>query len=133
MGVMQLSLEWPVIVTRVGGQPTMEEFDAYLDSIDNQVLAAQRPHGYLIVVDEGRGYGREGRQRHVKWQAERRDVLNQYSVGTAMVMPQISMFMRFALSTLLALMGDSAQETKLFDNELEARSWIESRISKRAA
>lgn len=133
MSTIGFHCDWPFVVTRVKGKTPREEFEGYLRAMESQVLETGRPFGNMIVVEGEKGYGREARIRHIEWQRAHREALTTQCAATAIVQPSVSSFMRFALSTLLAVMGDAATPTKLFSSEAEARAWLQQMLEKKAA
>jgi len=127
---IQLELKWPFVVTRSPGAVSAEEFEEYLTAMERAVLPADRNYVNIVITSKD-GYGHDRRDRHVAWQKQHKAVLVKHCRGTALVMPEISIFMRFALSALLSLMGDSATPTKLFTNESDARDWAVTLLRKR--
>lgn len=132
MDAISFSCEWPMIVTRVTSVPSSEEFNAYLEAMTRDVIMAKRHHVQLIVMDGG-SYARAERKTHVAWQRRHQAKINKYCAATALVMPEVSVFMRFALSALLSVMGDAASPTRLFSSEQEASAWLERMLQRAAA
>ena len=90
----------PIVIVRVSGVATDEEFTAYLDQLTEDI----RTHDRLVHIYDARTSGRTpGTQRRMQaeWMAAHKDVLVQKSLGTAFVFS--SAIQRFVLSSIFLI------------------------------
>lgn len=117
--------QWPILLARVNGQPTDEEFEAYLAELERALDSGVR---YASVVSTARNAPMT-RARHAKmqakWIAEREALIAERCAAVAFVLP--SAVMRGVLRAILA-MQRMPSPYKVFEDEAEGIAWVREQL-----
>jgi len=123
-----LRFEGPLVITNVPTSMSDEEQVEYFARIEREVLSPRRRHAALVVAGQPTVWTPEQRKRHVAFHQKNRVAIGELCAATAMVMPEVSMVVRFATSA--AMMVAQGTATRLFDSEPKARKWLGEQLSK---
>lgn len=112
---------WPVLVVRMVGQPTDDEFAAYLDAYEG-LMGEHDRYGivYVTMPNAPMTKSRHARMQ-AKWIAAHEDEIRRRCVGVGFVLP--SPIMRGVLRAILA-MQSMPVPYRVFDDEEMAIAWV---------
>lgn len=112
---------WPVLVVRMVGQPTDDEFAAYLDDYET-IMSEHDRYGivYVTMPDAPMTTSRHARMQ-AKWIAAHEEEIRQRCARVGFVLP--SPLMRGVLRAILA-MQSMPVPYRVFDDEELAIAWV---------
>lgn len=123
-----LEFDGPLVITKIPSVLTDAEQLEYFQRIEREVMGPRKPYVSMIVAGQARVWTPEQRKRHVAFHKQHQEAIRELCAASAMVMPEVSMIVRFALSTVMMMSPGSP--TQIFRYEHEARSWLEGYTSK---
>lgn len=125
-----VAFEGPVVITRIVNGMTDQEQQDYFTRMENEVLVPRVRHVTLVITDGNQVWTSEQRAHHMAWHRKHREVLRVTCIGTACVMPDASVVVRFALSAMMMLTTGSPSQ--IFRDESSARAWTQKLVSARS-
>ncbi len=123
-----LSFEGPLVVTQIPDAMQDQEQYKYFERIEREVLIPRRRHAGLVIAGQPTVWTPEQRQRHHAFHKRNQRAIRELCAATALVMPEVSIVVRFALSTMMML-SPGATAT-IFHDEMKARQWLHSQLAK---
>jgi hypothetical protein len=109
---------------------TNQEQQEYFTRMESEVVKPRFRHVILVATDDNTVWTADQRAHHMAWHRKHREVLRQICIGTAFVMPEASVVVRFALSAMMMLTTGSPSQ--IFRDEESARRWTSKLLSARS-
>lgn len=116
------------MITRIVRGMTDVEQREYFARIEQDVLRPRLRHASLVVSDDSTVWTTGQRAHHMAWHRQHRELLREICLGTAFVMPDASVVVRFALSAMMMLTTGSP--CQILRDEESARHWTRKLVEK---
>ncbi len=123
-----LSFEGPLIVTRIPQAMTDQEQAEYFERIEREVLAKRTRHVTMVLAGQSTIWTPEQRKRHHAFHKRNEGAIRELCAASALVMPEVSTIVRFALSAVMMLAPGSP--ATMFSEEGKARRWLQIQLGK---
>ena len=118
-----LSFEQTLVITHIPHSMLDEEQLEYFERIEREVIKPRRRHASMVIAGQATVWTPEQRKRHHAFHKRNQAAIRELCVGSALVMPEVSIVVRFALSTMMMLSPGAA--ATIFHDESKARLWLQ--------
>ncbi|AKJ05895.1 hypothetical protein ATI61_110358 [Archangium gephyra] len=115
---------WPLLITRIAGEMSNQEFDDYL-ARSIRTMGRGQPHVLVVDLSQAVGMSPEQRQRLEQWSREHDEAMQRTVVGAAYITP--TAVVRLALSVLLYVRRPSYPYV-IVTREQQALEWAIKRL-----
>ena len=116
--------EWPLVVVRVGRPMTPKELRAYLELCDRDILARGERYAVILVTEHNkRSMNSETMKIQSDYLNERREIMGELCVASALVTNTVSPIVQFTVSMMMSILSRHPTPWKMFGTEEAARKW----------